>query len=209
MSEDKFSYFMMFAYPPLLIVEYPNDLQPLILEARSLEYRPSMSNDTTVNQFVLDLPAFKPLRDFCHKQVAKYVLDVLIITDHEILIKQSWLNKTLKNKSHPKHYHLNSMVSGVFYLEGPDPEECPIVFDTPRIDPFPVRPEPNQELPSNEFLNDSYKVPTIPGHLLLFPSTLHHYVPTNLTDTSRVSLSFNTFPKLPVGSVNNSTYLEA
>ncbi len=41
---------------------------------------------------------------------------------------------------------------------------------------------------------------SIPGELILFSSMLTHHVPKNISDKPRISLSFNTYPKIPFGS---------
>ena len=199
-------YFMMFAFPPLYVVEYPHDLSAIQEAVDDLEFRQSQSNFTTSNQYILELESFSKLKEFCLFSVQKYTADVILNPHHEIGIQQSWANKTVKGTEHPKHYHLNSMISGVFYVRSSD-DAPPIVFDSVRQDPFPVRPEPDRSLPSNEFTNDSYTFKASAGHLLLFPSILHHYVPMHTGDEPRISISFNTFPMLPVGSYDASTLL--
>ena len=202
----KSDYYMMFAYPPLFVVEYPHDLGVVKNVFKDLTFRQSRSNLTTVNQYLLDLPELSDLKRFCHHAATKYFNDVLHIDDPKITIQQSWGNKTPKGTHHPRHYHLNSMLSGVFYIDTGD-ESSPIVFDGPTREEFPVRQESSDERGSNEFMNDSYTFPAKEGILAIFPSSLHHYVPTNNTDKERISLSFNSFPELPVGTIDNSTYL--
>jgi len=205
-TEVKSDYFMMFSAPPLFVAEFPGDIESVQRAMDTMSFRKSLNNDTTVNQFVLDEPEFVELKDFCEFCIAKYMHDVLHVTNHKMVITQSWGNCTPNAHSHPKHYHLNSIISGVYYVKSGD-EAPPIVFDTIRQDPFPVRPESDPALGTNEFMNDSYSFPASTGHLVIFPSTLHHYVPRNEGLEDRISISFNTFPKLPVGSHDNSTLL--
>ena len=205
-TEVKSDYFMMFSAPPLFVAEFPGDIESVQRAMDTMSFRKSLNNDTTVNQFVLDEPEFVELKDFCEFCIAKYMHDVLHVTNHKMVITQSWGNCTPNAHSHPKHYHLNSIISGVYYVKSGD-EAPPIVFDTIRQDPFPIRPESDPALGTNEFMNDSYSFPASTGHLVIFPSTLHHYVPRNEGQEDRVSISFNTFPKLPVGSHDNSTLL--
>ena len=205
-TEVKSDYFMMFYAPPLFVAEFPGDIESVQRAMDTMSFRKSLNNDTTVNQFVLDEPEFVELKDFCEFCIAKYMHDVLHVTNHEMVITQSWGNCTPNAHSHPKHYHLNSIISGVYYVKSGE-NAPPIVFDTIRQDPFPVRPESDPALGTNEFMNDSYSFPASTGHLVIFPSTLHHYVPRNEGLEDRISISFNTFPKLPVGSHDNSTLL--
>ncbi len=204
--EVKSDYFLMFSAPPLYVAEFPGDIEAVKKAMGTMSFRKSLNNDTTVNQYVLEEPEFQELKGFCEYCVEQYMHDVMHVSNHKMIITQSWGNCTPKHHSHPKHYHLNSVVSGVYYVHSGD-DAPPIVFDTQRCDPFPVRPESDPSLGTNEFMNDSYSFPASTGHLILFPSTQHHYVPRNDGEEDRVSISFNTFPKLPVGSHDNSTLL--
>jgi hypothetical protein len=55
--------------------------------------------------------------------------------------------------------------------------------------------------------SDSWKVDNVKDTLLLFPSSLRHYVPPNEQDFNRVSLSFNTFVKGKIGESDKATEL--
>ena len=199
-------YYTMFAFPPLYVVEYPHDLSVVEEVINKLKFKESPSNSTTDNQYILELKPLAELKEFCRSAVRNYTSDILLSPDHEIIIQQSWGNKVDKGKDHPKHYHLNSMLSGVFYVKTSD-EAPPIVFESGRQDPFPVRPEPDKRLSSNEYNGNLYSFKATAGQLLIFPSILQHYVPTHDGDEPRISISFNTFPKLPVGSYDASTLL--
>ena len=196
--EVKSDYFMMFSAPPLYVAEFPGNIEAVKKAMGTMSFRKSLNNDTTVNQYVLDEPEFEELKGFCEYCVEQYMHDVMHVTNHKMIITQSWGNCTPKHHSHPKHYHLNSVVSGVYYVSSAD-DAPPIVFDTQRQDPFPVRPESDPSLGTNEFMNDSYSFPASTGHLVLKCNIASGF--------SMLSISFNTFPKLPVGSHDNSTLL--
>ena len=165
--EVKSDYFMMFSAPPLYVAEFPGNIEAVKKAMGTMSFRKSLNNDTTVNQYVLDEPEFEELKGFCEYCVEQYMHDVMHVTNHKMIITQSWGNCTPKHHSHPKHYHLNSVVSGVYYVSSAD-DAPPIVFDTQRQDPFPVRPESDPSLGTNEFMNDSYSFPASTGHLVLF-----------------------------------------
>ena len=58
--------------------------------------------------------------------------------------------------------------------------------------------------PSN---SAEFTYPSIPGQLLLFSSTITHMVPINMSDKKRMSIAFNTYPKLPFGNRLGVSYL--
>ncbi len=198
------NFYQMFATPPLMEVKYEGSLDDYKEAIRKLTYRSSFANSVSTNTYVLNLPEFNPLEKFFKDAVHEYT-DKVLNSDDEITIQQSWINLTEKGKHHPKHYHTNSYLSGVFFIQSNE-TVAPIIFDCPNTHNFPMRPEPRGEV-SNEFINDSYTCVAKEGTLLLFPSNLPHWVPINPLPESRVSLSFNTFPKIPFGSVENSTRL--
>ena len=197
-------FFQMFATPPMMEVEYEGSLDSFKRGSEQLTYRDSFANSVSTNTYVLELPEFKPLEKFFKDAVQNYTAQVLN-SDDEITIQQSWVNLTERNKHHPKHYHTNSYLSGVFFIQSNE-TVAPIIFDSPNTHNFPIRPEPRGEV-SNEFINDSYTCVAKEGTLLLFPSHIPHWVPINPLPDARISLSFNTFPKIPFGSVENSTRL--
>ena len=87
--EVKSDYFLMFSAPPLFVAEFPGDIESVQRAMDTMSFRKSLNNDTTVNQFVLDEPEFVELKDFCEFCIAKYMHDVLHVTNHEMVITQS------------------------------------------------------------------------------------------------------------------------
>ena len=75
-----------------------------------------------------------------------------------------WVNFSKKGDNNPPHDHTGT-VSGIIYVSNPD--------DTPTI-----------------FKNDFHYVGKR-GEILLFPSNLVHSVPKQITDSERITLSFN------------------
>jgi len=198
------NFYQMFATPPLMEVTYEGSLDSFVEGTKQLSYRDSFANSVSTNTYVLELPEFKPLEQFFKDGVKEYTSQVLQ-SDDEITIQQSWINLTERNKHHPKHYHMNSYLSGVFFIQSTE-TVAPIIFDCPNTHNFPMRPEPRGHI-SNEFVNDSYTCAAKAGTLLVFPSNIPHWVPVNPLPETRISLSFNTFPKIPFGSVESSTRL--
>lgn len=111
----------------------------------------------------------------------------------KIKIVQSWVNFAKKGQAHHKHFHPNSFISGVYYLN------C---VENDRIVFYP----PSQTAPSisrlhlwgdhaTPYHNFETVVDVCTGELILFPSTLEHSVPSVVTvdGEERISLAFNTF----------------
>jgi len=151
------------------------------------------------NQFSKNTYILNEIQFFDLKKEIEYFLEdyfkVIINTNNNIkpYITQSWLNFTNTNESHHLHFHKNSYLSGVVYL---NTQEDSITFYKPdyyeRI-----------HLSMNEcniYNCASVKVPIQTNDILIFPSSLHHSVDVKKSKGTRISLSFNTFIKGNIGS---------
>ena len=107
-----------------------------------------------------------------------------------------------KDQYHPLHNHPNSVLSGVLFLSGGG-KLPPIRFH--RFNPlFPL--ELNfTEL--NDFNATCRWFEPVYGQLILFPSSLLHDVTPNKTDSTRITLSFNTFVRGEIGNAGALTSL--
>ena len=157
-------------------------------------------NRQSTDTFILDRPELVNIRSFIETKIHEYV-SVVMQSDDEMVITQSWLNKNKRGESHHEHVHPNSIISGVWY------------------------PQVNKELPPIEFKNkdqrdvmlsvknynqfncSTFLLPLNKGELIIFPSNLQHSVPPNGNDTERISLSFNTWGKGNMGDIQSLTYL--
>ena len=129
---------------------------------------------------------FKELtKDICIS--AFDILDKLDYKADEIEITDMWANVLKKNETHQPHTHSNNFLSGVFYIDADDTMPG-ITFQDPR-------PGANVILPRKKFdhMNNAnllnYKAKT--NRIIIFPSWLVHWVPTNLSTSNRISISWN------------------
>ena len=159
-------------------------------------------NSYSKNNYVLDSPELKNLKEFCNNNLFIYFYDRFNVKkDIEIYITQSWINFNQKGTSHHRHKHVNSIISSVFFIKG---EMCPITFYNSERNLFGNLMSyedfaaPNENNAAQVYFNNEN------GKLFLFPSTLMHSVAKNKSDVERISLSFNTFIKGQLGSAQNS-----
>jgi len=138
------------------------------------------------------------LKQFCLDALNQFTVDVFG-NQIDLRITQSWVNVTKKNEYHHQHYHQNSFISGVLYIDTEESDK--IYFHNPV---------------KSQFLNDSkiftlynssnWWLPTPKGCLVLFMSSLEHSVAL-VEGNKRISLSFNTFFNSDFGSKNALTLL--
>ena len=197
----------MFQIPPLMVFEYEGNMNKLLKHVEDLEYvrggyesESSEVRSRSKSSYVLDDDNLKELKQFCLNSVNEYVDEVIGIDD-EIEIQQSWVNYNRPGQFQQEHFHPNSFISGVFYLMS-DPEKgAPITFKSDlhksNFSVHMIQKDQSNFYPSAAY---SFGYPSISGQLILFSSTVTHMVPTNNSDTNRISLSFNTYPKVPFGN---------
>lgn len=169
---------------------------------KKLERRNNTGNFTSLENYVFNNKQLKSLHKFCLDSANTYFKELWKPKEElQIYITQSWINYTSKGQFHHKHAHPNSFISGVFYLNANETsDKIHFVYEKYRqIKVFPTE--------YNVFNSDSWWLPVNSGKLLLFPSSLEHMVETVTCEDERISLSFNTFLKGPIGQNETLTEL--
>ena len=154
------------------------------------------------NKHVLDQKQFKNLKKELELILQDY-FDKIICPANDIVpyITQSWLNYSEPGKFHHEHNHPNSYISGVVYVQCHETlDKISFVNHSYKI----IRPEVKEH---NVFNSLTWTIPVKTNDVILFPSSLSHFVPPNEGDNTRISLSFNTFIKGTVGLMNSATGL--
>jgi uncharacterized protein (TIGR02466 family) len=190
----------------------PDDIRKIIV---NLEYErtPADTNFYSVNKYVLEIEELKILKNKIMDQVNNFVYDVLDVKDNmKFNIENSWVNKHHKGDSSPEHYHGNSLISGVFYLDADENSGAISFFkDKTHYNLWTetVRVDFNYQDPANNKTPNFYNAQSIEffpqkNDLILFPSILNHEVSANRSETVRYSLAFNLFPRGTAGGPINS-----
>jgi uncharacterized protein (TIGR02466 family) len=165
----------------------------------NLKTRQNVGNFTSVEPNVLAHPKLHSLTEFLNSSLQEYFNAVYVPKhDANLCITQSWVNYTNPGQFHHKHAHSNSLISGVFYIQASKETDKLHFFYEPyqqiKIIPKEV----------NMYNAESWWLTAVTGALYLFPSSLAHMVEQVKGEDSRISLSFNTFPK---GSVGDDSFL--
>jgi uncharacterized protein (TIGR02466 family) len=195
---------------PVLIAQYPLPYEKELEYIRALPCRRENKggdagnvihyNRQSEDTFVLDKPELSNIKAFIQSKIYKFVKEIMNSTD-ELVITQSWINKSGKGESHHEHVHPNSLVSGVWY---------PVINE--QLPPIQFRSKSQRDVSLqcekfNNFNSATFLLPMKAGELIIFPSNLTHSVPANQSETERISLSFNTWAKGSLGDMNSLTYL--
>ena len=160
-------------------------------------------NKTSSNVNILDLEEFKDIRLFVESAITEYFENVISPDgDVQPFITLSWLNFTEKDRFHHKHWHGNSIVSGVFYISAVE-EHDKIHFYNENKSAIELTPKN-----FNIFNSSGWWIPVKENDLLLFPSSTAHGVETVLLDHTRISLAFNVFVKGEFGSKRHLKWIK-
>jgi len=162
----------------------------------------SIGNTTTNDHCVLEHKTFKTLKQELNKMILNY-FDKVVCTSNSITpyITQSWLNYTEPNQFHHRHYHHNSYVSGILYMNADKAVDKVIFHRT-------THPLIDLKISTPNAFNSRVSWHVVEtGDVILFPSQLEHSVESKKGTNTRISLSFNVFFKGTIGNDENLTEL--
>ena len=161
------------------------------------EVRRSMWNTTSVDSNVLNNSCIYNIKTFIEDSINNFFNSIYSpSTVCSLRITQSWINYTEPGEHHHRHDHPNSFLSGVFYVNA-ERDKDSICFFKRDFNQISINP-----INFNLFNSDVWELPAETGKLILFPSSLSHMVEPTKSNTTRISLSFNTFIEGDVGNIN-------
>jgi len=101
-----------------------------------------------------------------------------------IVAPRSWASVYRRGDQHESHFHPNTAIAAIYYVEGPDECELDLLDPRANIDYFD---------PGISFAGEGHnlRLRCAPGELVLFPGWLKHAVPAFQGDGVRMSLSWN------------------
>jgi uncharacterized protein (TIGR02466 family) len=118
-----------------------------------------------------------------------------IANNINVFIKHSWLMKHIKGDKSQKHFHENSLISGIVYVKTPE-KSGNIIFHKKNSVINDV--SPLIQLNFNEFNlfnSGAWNLDVEENMIVLFPSYLDHSTEVNESNDERYCLSFDTFLK--------------
>lgn len=152
------------------------------------QVKKNSSNLTSINTYVLDMPELSSLKQEIEKHLYDYFKTIYDPTNVvEIYITQSWINYNLPGMAHHIHAHMNSVISGVLYIQTFENRDN-ISFFSP-LKKF-------LDIPANSYTDYSAEEVYIgvrDNDLIFFPSDICHGVSIIENGPPRISLAFNTF----------------
>jgi uncharacterized protein (TIGR02466 family) len=161
--------------------------------AKTVDYdrMPNNTGDYTKHN-ILESEHLKDLKKEIEFQFNLYATKYLKIDTSriEFYITTSWINRHHKGDEGDNHYHINSLFSGVYYIDAEN--KGGISFENTGIS------DVRFQLPiteCNTVNSGNYGLTPKNGDLIIFPSSLMHKIEKNNSDYFRYSLAFNIFFK--------------
>lgn len=171
---------------------------------KSLEWvRPDVDNGyVTRDVNLLDNNIFAGLKKEIDHHINIYTSDVCKIDNVEFYITNSWGVKHKKNDWAGRHYHVNSLFSGIVYIECED-NSGDLVFykGTTHKTITPVDLE-FEHTEWNMFNSTTHSITPKQNQIVIFPSHVEHSVNTSDNEKDRLALPFNVYFKGTLGKNN-------
>lgn len=171
---------------------YKSKFRPLSAEElRVIDQYPvhkqQLGNHTSSAPYFLDEPGLENLKADFQKHIDNYAKEIVKVA-HEFYITNSWKNVTKPNEQHIIHNHSNSIISGCFYIRSSYIQ--PTISFHRMSSPYLLTWEAEEFTPFNSL---EWTIPVEDNDIILFPSSLYHYVKPNTSNKDRLSIAFNTF----------------
>jgi uncharacterized protein (TIGR02466 family) len=171
---------------------------------KNLEYRRVENNNgyisTSLN--LLNNHELVDLKKSIIDSVRSYANNILKVSeDCRFDLTTSWANKHSTTDFSQEHDHVNSLFSGILFVDIPEDSGNSIFYN----------PNPNLGLSLefnytdyNQYNSNKIEMKPTAGDLLIFPSSLKHSVTKNTSIDDRYTIAFNVFATGQFGSHERS-----
>ena len=171
---------------------------------KSIKMIENQMNHISEELYLFNRPELKSIKVAVHEALATYAQEVMGV-QHDLEVTQSWALMNPPGVGMHAHTHSNSLVSGsLYYAPMPDPPGNMIFERTNGYRQI--------ELAVNEGKQNVYNTPrnaVVPKHgdLVLFSSSILHFVEVNQSQQDRYSIAFNSFVRGKIGSFRDVSEL--
>lgn len=192
---------------PLFIADLESKYDTDFLKDPSLYERMIADNGYyTLDKNILNHPRLASLKADLEQQVRNFTGFLKMIPEVEFYITSSWVVKHQKDDWGTKHYHANSIISGVYYFDV-HPDSGDIIFENEQDNLFGKTLKFRYHEP--DFFNAvDWAITPANGTVVLFPSHLAHRIAPNYNNNDRYCIAFNVFVKGILGRGSKLSELE-
>jgi uncharacterized protein (TIGR02466 family) len=201
MTKDTHSIVPLFAVP-LYVNEGIKFSNKSLNYIKKLDYKTiSGSNGKiSLDNYILNDSNLIDLKNIVETEIENYVRQEMRISDNiNFYLCNSWVMKHTKGHRAPEHFHGNSIISGIMYLQCDD-KSGDLTFSKPGTHTNFIHPCFVLDYDDWNINNSlSWTFRPRPGDIFLFPSFLYHRVAESLSDNERYCIAFNIFIKGDLG----------
>ena len=164
----------------------------------------NQQNLISENLYIFEEPELASIKEAVEEQLDFYAKEVMGI-EQKLYVTQSWSLVNNPGIGMHGHSHSNSVISGsLYFCKMPSPPSN-MVFDRHRTyQQLQLTPKEDRRNIYNTHLNI---VTPKQGDVVLFSSSLQHYVEPNASTESRFSIAFNTFIRGDLGNLRDVSEL--
>jgi len=172
---------------------------------KGLKMIPNQTNLISENLYIFDEPELASVKAAVHEALDHYAKEVMGIKQ-ELYVTQSWSLVNQPSIGMHGHSHSNSVVSGsLYYCDIPAPAPR-MVFDRHRTyQQLQLLAEQDKRNLYNTKIN---AIEPKAGEIILFSSSLQHFVEPNPANENRYSIGFNTFIRGNLGNFRDVSELK-
>ena len=164
---------------------------------KDLESNPNTDELVHIDHYsVLDKPEFHKLRDWVEEQSAIFLENVMgEYVQEGVVVTDSWINICDDGGSQAPHYHTNSYVTALYYVNFNENHTPTYFAKTTGVQIYPNTANLTLPHTNNTRFNQMDEVRPNEGDLFLWPSTIIHGYKTNRED-NRITLAINVMPRM-------------
>lgn len=168
------------------------DFSKEIDHLKSIEFLKANHNQVSKNVRLFEDPILKNCLDICLTHLNLYVSNTFNCKQN-FYITNSWAAISKPGEKHHTHFHPNSIISGVLYLQTSSLAGDLVLHHKSTLQQgFDFSYDINSY---NLFNSTTWNLTPDTGDIIIFPSWLNHSVDENNWDKERIIIGFNTFVK--------------
>jgi uncharacterized protein (TIGR02466 family) len=204
-SQREFTVKPLFAEPYFVtnIADAISDKQIAFIQSVTMQQ--NQMNHISDELYLFNRPELKSVKKAVHEALGTYAREVMGV-EHALDVTQSWALMNPPGVGMHAHTHSNSIVSGsLYYAPMPDPPGN-MVFE--RANGYQQIDMRVREGAENVYNTPKNAVVPKQGDLVLFSSSIMHFVEANQSSENRYSIAFNSFVRGTIGSLRDVSELK-
>jgi len=191
---------------PYLITNIADAISPQQIDfIKSIKMQQNQMNHISEELYLFNRPELRSVRKAVHEVLTTFASDVLGI-EQKLDVTQSWALMNPPGVGMHAHTHSNSLVSGsLYYAPMPNPPGNMVFERANGYQQIDLRVSEGRQ---NVYNTPRNAVVPKQGDLVLFSSSIMHFVEPNQSTQNRYSIAFNSFVRGKIGSFRDVSELK-